>query len=516
MRVQMGDLQSDLAHVSKELRETHISWVFLSEQRALKVKKPVNFGFLDFSDLESRRRACEAELRLNRRLAGDVYQRVVPITRDQQGMHCVAGTGSVVDWAVEMRRLNDEDRLTERILSGRVATPTFDTLARHLARFHAAAERSAHIDRFGHVDQVRENVLENFAQAHASLASCVSEAQQREVEAWQLAFLSAHADRFRERVLGGHIRDGHGDLRVEHVYIDAAGQPTIIDCIEFNERFRYADVCSDIAFLSMDLAFHGRTEDKERFLASYATESGDHDLYGLIDFYESYRAYVRAKVNTFSLAQAAPGERSHIAEQARRYFLLAQASERQQLTQPRLLAVGGWIASGKSTVARELSVRLACPVLSSDRIRKSLAGADPTTPLHDAAFSAHYSDLFSERVYSEVFRRARLVLASGRSVVVDASFRSAEQRAQARTVAARAGVPFLFVECRASAEVCGARLATRARGPSESDGRGEIFDDFLARYAAVSELPPAQHVSINSGGSLAESMAELQRVGALV
>jgi aminoglycoside phosphotransferase family enzyme/predicted kinase len=512
----MGELQSDLARLSKELRETHISWVFLSEQRALKVKKPVNFGFLDFSDLESRRRACEAELRLNQRLAPDVYQGIVPITRDEKGEHSVAGPGTVVDWAVEMRRLNDDDRLTERLESGRVATSTFDTLARHLARFHARAERGPHIDGFGHIDQIRQNVLENFAQAHASLASWVSERQQREVEAWQLAFLSTHADRFTERVRGGRIRDGHGDLRVEHVYIDAAGQPTIIDCIEFNERFRYADVCSDIAFLSMDLAYHGRTEDKERLLAAYASESDDHDLYGLIDFYESYRAYVRAKVNTFSLAQARASDRARIAEQARRYFLLSLASERPQLQPARLLGLGGWIASGKSSIARELSARLACPVLSSDRIRKSLAGAEPTTALHDAPFNQRYSDEFTERVYAEVFRRAQRVLASGRSVVVDASFRSTAQRAQAQALAARAGVPFLLIECRASPEVCRARLSERAKGPSESDGRSEIFDDFVARYEPVTELPGEQHAVIDSSGSLAESLVELQRIGALV
>jgi uncharacterized protein len=495
------------------VRETHISWVFLRERSVIKVKKPVNFGFLDFSDLERRRQACESEVQLNARLAPGVYQGVVPITRTALGEHEVGGAGEVVDWAVQMRRLADADRADLRLAEGRLESAQIEALARALAQFHRAAASDAQIAEFGRVANIRGNVLENFAQAHARLSGLVSEAQQREVEAWQLGFLEQHAQLFEARAAAGHVRDGHGDLRLEHVYIDAAGAPTIIDCIEFNERFRYADVCADVAFLSMDFAFHGRVSDKERFLAWYASESDDHDLYALVDFYESYRAYVRAKVSALGMDSAPLSERAQREAEARRYFLLALASERPPDSPPRLLAVGGVIGSGKSSLARAIAAELALPVLSSDRIRKALHGVAPTTPLRDAAFDRSYSEAASERVYTEVLRRAQLMLGSGRSVILDASFRSRESRAAALALARRLGVPFLFLECQAPAEVCRARLVERARGPSESDGRAQIFDDFLARYAPVSELDSSQHALVDTSGALADALAALRRRG---
>ena len=254
----MADLKQDLAQSAEEVRETHISWVFLHADTVFKVKKPVNFGFLDFSELEQRRLACENEVRLNARLAPGVYQGVVPVTRRTDGVHEIAGSGPIVDWAVKMLRLDDRDRADVRLSEGRLSREHLERLARALARFHHAAAGNAEIGEFGRGECIRRNVRENFAQTHQLLSELVSEAQQREVEAAQLGFLDRRSALFEQRIQSGRIRDGHGDLRLEHVYIDAAGEPTIIDCIEFNERFRFADVCADVAFLSMDLAFQGR------------------------------------------------------------------------------------------------------------------------------------------------------------------------------------------------------------------------------------------------------------------
>jgi aminoglycoside phosphotransferase family enzyme/predicted kinase len=511
----MGDLREDLARSAIEVRETHISWVFLAEQTVLKVKKPVDFGFLDFSDSERRRQACLNEVRLNARLAPGVYSGVVPITRRADGVHEVAGAGAVVDWGVQMRRLADADRADLRLAAGRLDAGHLDRLARELARFHRAAASTPEISAFGQVERIRVNVRENFAQAHSRLSGLVSAAQQREVEDGQLAFLEQHAARFMERVESGRIRDGHGDLRLEHVYLDAAGAPTIIDCIEFNERFRYADVCADIAFLSMDLAFQGRVDLKERLLAAYASESDDHDLYALVDFYESYRAYVRAKISALALDSAALPERRALESQARRYFLLSLASERAPDSPPRLIAIGGLIASGKSTLARAVAAELALSWISSDRVRKSLCGVEPTTPLSDAAFDASYSEAFSERVYAEVLRRAEVVLRSGRSVVIDASFRSSAARVAARALALRLNAPFVLLECRAAREVSRARLLERALGPSESDGRSQIFEDFVARYQPITELEPSEHVVVDTSGSLEQALGALRARGVL-
>jgi predicted kinase len=333
-----------------------------------------------------------------------------------------------------------------------------------------------------------------------------------EVEQWQLGFLEQHAALFARRAQEGYVRDGHGDLRLEHVYFTSDEEPVIIDCIEFNERFRFADVCADLAFLSMDLGCHGRVDLKERLLATYARESGDYGLFALVDFYESYRAYVRAKVSAFSLASGslAYATRTKLEAEARRYLLLAQAAERPPLTAPRLTAVGGLIASGKSSVATALGGATGAVVISSDEIRKRLHGAEPTTPLHAGVWQGAYAPEASQHVYAALFEQARWVLESGRSVILDASFRCSDDRRAARRLASTVGASFHFVECRANAEVARSRLTRRARGPSVSDGRAEIYADFAAQYQPVAELEPAEYRLIDTSGTLEGSLAQLE------
>jgi aminoglycoside phosphotransferase family enzyme/predicted kinase len=511
----MGDLVRDLEAASEQLIETHISWVFLRAREVFKLKKPVDFGFLDFTTLERRERACHAEVELNARLAPGIYRGVTPVTRDEAGGHAIAGQGEVVDFVVQMQRLPEAARADLRLAREELGQTQIDQLARYLAKFHEHAARGERIDEFGRVEVIRQNVEENFAQGQALLRQVAPEAAEREVEQRQLAFLDTRAELFAQRIRAGKIRDGHGDLRLEHVYLDEGHDPKIIDCIEFNERFRYADVCADVAFLSMDLAWHGRADLAERFLATYARATGDYDLYALVDFYESYRAYVRAKVSALSLASNTLGHdaRVELEAQARRYLLLALAVERPTLEQPRLIAVGGIIASGKSSLSDALSERLQLNVVSSDETRKRLLGVGATTPLAHGAWQAAYSPAQSAEVYAEVLRHAGLVLASGRSVIVDASFRRRADREAVRQLASSLGASHCFVECQVADEVARARLGARARGPSVSDGRLEIFDEFVASYEPVSELPQEELFRIDSGGSLESSLQQLERAG---
>ncbi len=508
----MGELVEDLGGPAVERAETHASWVFLDGDSAYKVKKPANLGFLDFSTPEKRRLACEAEVRLNRRLAPDVYRGVVPITRSPDGRHRLGGDGPAVDWAVHMRRLPDEQRGDVRLRTGRLDAADLERVAATLAAFHADARCDDETARFGTADAVGVNVRENFTQTRATIGEFLSPAQAAEVEAWQLGFLGRHAARFDARIAAGRVRDGHGDLRLEHVYFEDDGRVTILDCIEFNDRFRYGDVCADVAFLAMDLAAFGRADLAERFLAAYASEAQDYDLYPLVDFYESYRAFVRGKVRSMlaTAPDAAPAVRAAAREDARRAYLLSLASERRSLLPATCVAVGGHIASGKSTVAAHLAAEMAAPVVESDRTRKHLLGVRPTRPVHEGAWSGAYDPRFTADVYAEVLRRAGAVLDSGRPVVVDASFRSARQRADVRDLARARGLRFAFVECRAAPEVCRARLRRRALGPSVSDGRLEIFDDFVARWEAVTELPPEEHIVLDTARPLSESLVALR------
>lgn len=501
-RLDGNALKRDLMGPGIELEETHISWVFLGERDVWKVKKPVALGFLDFSTLSRRREACEAEVRLNRALAPDVYLGFLPVTRDGRGRHRIGGPGEAVDWAVHMTRLPLADRADRRLSEGRLHDAHLRRIAERIARFHATAEHDDETARYGEAKAIERNVRENFDQTRATIKKYLSPAEAMEIEGWQRDFLDRHSAWFAARLEDHRVRDGHGDLRLEHVYLDRVGRVTVIDRIEFNQRFRYADVCADIAFLAMDLSWHGRVDLAERFLALYAREADDYDLYRLVDFYESYRAYVRGKVQSILAedVRASAALRARAAREARRYFLLALASERRSLVPPRLIAVGGQIAAGKSTAAERLSVELSAPVIDTDRTRKHLLGVQPTTKIHEAPFAGAYEPAISARVYDEVFRRANIVLDSGRIAIIDASFRTAATREQARELARRAGVAFTFFECRAPASVCRQRLRRRARETGVSDGRLEIFDAVAARWESVEELPAEDHVIVDTSG----------------
>ncbi len=493
--------------------ETHISMVFLAPERVYKVKKPVDLGFLDFSTPELRRSCCESEVQLNSRLAPGVYLGVVPVTRSPEGTYAFGGAGVRVDWAVEMVRLDESNRADVLLREGRVERDEIETIAVTLARFHQAARCDEETSKYGSHERVRANVEENFEQTVDTIGLYLAPHQVHEVEAWQLDFLGRHRESFDRRVLDERIRDGHGDLRLEHIYLDESHGVRIIDCIEFNERFRYADVAADIAFLAMDLTASGRVDLAEAFLALYSREAGDFDLYSVVDFYESYRAFVRGKVSGILAGERAASVelRERAAADARRFFLLSLASERRSLLDPTLIAVGGIIACGKSTVAQAVADQLAAPVIATDRARKQLMGLAPEEPVHEEAFSGAYSPEASSKVYDEVLRRAEIVLRSGRSVLLDASFRSRVERQQAKALAEGLGVPFRFVECLAPDAVCRERLAERARRAQVSDGRLEIFDDFVARWEPVEELDVAEHVRLDTTRPLWASLEILRR-----
>ena len=507
----MGTLRSDLAAGADEVRETHISWVFLRGDRVHKVKKPIALPFLDFSTLAARRAACEAEVRLNRRLAPDVYRGVVPIRVDREGRHRIGGEGQVVDFAVEMRRLADHDRADARLARGELTVSDLDRIAVHIAGFHAGARCDDETRRFGTPEAIAINVRENFAETRGALEALLEPEEARELEHWQLQLLERGEDRLRARIEAGRVRDGHGDLRLEHVYLEGE-RVVIIDCIEFNDRFRYADVCADLAFLSMDLAWHGRIDLAERALATYAQATSDYDLYPLVDFYESYRATVRGKVSMLLAAdEDAPLPlRERARTDARRYFRLALAAERRPLVAPLVIAIGGVLASGKSTLADRLGLAMGAPAINTDRIRKHLLGARPTDKLYEGAFAGAYDPAFTEEVYAEVRRAAEAVIASGRPVILDASFRTAAMRDGARALAARLNVAFRFLECRCDPEVSRARLRERERRESVSDGRLAIFDDFLAQWEPVRELPPEEHLVVDTGRPIDEVLRALR------
>jgi aminoglycoside phosphotransferase family enzyme/predicted kinase len=510
-------LSNELKQAGYELIETHISRVFLRGSDVYKTKRSVSLGFLDFSSLAQRRAACVAELELNRRLAPDVYLGLVGLVRDRSQALCFEASErcadlQVLEWAVHMRRLREEDRADTLLERGHLTAADVVALAERIAEFHRGARSDAETARLGGYHALAQNVRENFAQ----LAQLVEPLRAEELDSlrtYQLTQLEARREQLVRREHSGYVRDGHGDLRLEHCYRQPDGTFVIIDCIEFNERFRFADVCADLAFLSMDLRHHGREDLAGLLIATYARESRDYELYALLDLYESYRATVRGKVSAMLAGdvEVQADVRDRAAHEARRYLLQALAASGRPLKTPTVIVVFGLIASGKSTVARELGQRMGAPVLCSDEIRKQLLGVSPETAQHAAAFSGAYDAHMTQRVYDTMLARATPVLASGRSVVLDASFRARGQRDQARALAAARGAEVLFVECQVERAQALARLAERAHRPHVSDGRVEIYDDFVARFEPTEELPSSEHMTLDTTAPLEATLSRIMR-----
>ncbi len=307
--------------------QTHISTVYIGDEFVYKIKKPVNFGFLDFSTLEKRAYYCNKEVELNSRFSKDVYLGVYPVTFDGN-RYTINGKGEVVDYAVKMRRLSEEDLMKTRFKKGNITSEDIKRIGEAIAGFHNLSQQSKKIDEFGSIDAIKLNIDENFQQTAEFIDDSISEEQYNSLKKWTDEFYKDNGELFAQRVKKGKIRDCHGDLHMEHVCIT---DPIIIfDCIEFNDRFRYIDTLSDIAFLLMDLEFNNGGNLSKQLCKVYlknADEKDDDFTNLIINFYKIYRAYVRGKVNSFVLKDPdVPDNKKIIARKiAQRYFDLAHS-----------------------------------------------------------------------------------------------------------------------------------------------------------------------------------------------
>ncbi len=489
-----------------ELVQTQISLVFLAGDYVYKIKKPVNFGFLDYTSLEKRLFYCQQEVQLNRRLCPDVYLGVVKVV-EQGGAISVEGEGEAIEYAVKMRRLAS-DRTMDRLLeAGQVSPEMLQRVAERLANFHAQAETNAEIGGYGDLEMIRENCQENFGQTEKHIELCLSRKAYEALKYYSYLFLELNRPLLQKRRDESRIRDCHGDVHSAHVcFTDGI---CIFDCIEFNERFRYADVASEVAFLAMDIDFHGHPEHSQHLVDTYVASSGDHDLLLLLNFYKSYRAYVRGKVESFKLDDPliSQVDKKRALEMARRYFDLAYSYIDTQ--GPALFITTGLIGTGKSTLAQALAERLDIPVISSDIVRKSLAGIPVTEHRFEEVRGGIYSADFSQRTYGELFRQASERLSEGRSVILDAAFGRAEDRRKAMELAEEKGADFWALECVCADETIMERLERRMKEESASDGRVEIFGDLKRGYENVAEIPEANHLIIDTSVSQEEMLGQV-------
>jgi aminoglycoside phosphotransferase family enzyme/predicted kinase len=478
--------------------ETHISQVFLTERFVYKLKKPVRFDFLDFSTLEKREHACREELRLNRRMAAEIYLDVVPILRDRAGRFTFGGAGEVVDWVVKMRRLPAERMFDDLIRSHRLTDLDVRKTADYFADFYAATTPLVVRPQDYHRTLV-DNVEDNFSALLA--ADGVSADQIRRIHTFQLRLLKCRSELFHARVLDGRIIDGHGDLRPEHVCL--LDPPAVFDCIEFNEALRHIDVLDELCFLAMECDALEADSVGEHILKTCLERSQDRPPAELTAFYKSYRACVRAKVALLRSTQLSGDERETQRRAGERYLQLAERYLRESGVRPFVIVVSGLMGSGKSTLAGALAAELGAEIIRTDEVRNELF---PARVDAEAFGDGKYSSEGRERVYEEVLRRATERLSSGVPVVLDGTFTSAAARMRALQAGRELNADAFTVRCVCPREVAIERIGARLLQtvPDASEARPELYD----RQAALWEIGGDEESTcdVDTTSSIAEQL----------
>ena len=496
-------------HRPPEIREihTHASLVFVVPPFVYKIKKRVDFGFLDFSTLEKRRHFCLREVELNSRLAPGIYLGVVPITRQGDGF-AFGGDGPVIEYAVRMRELPTAGFLGERLKAGTAGEPEIEQVAAVLADFYQKQPSTPEIAEWGNIEKLRLSTDENFTQTAAFIGNTISRVAYDAIRRFTDSCYEKRRALFEQRVRDGWIRDCHGDLHLDHIHA-TDGAVLIYDCIEFNDRFRHLDIASDVAFLVMDLDYHGRPELARSLLRRVAELLEDAQLGGLMDFYQCYRAYVRGKVESLhTLAELADDEeRALAAARARRYFQLA-LQYAVGGTGPIALVIMGRVASGKSTLAAALARELGWHSISSDERRKTLAGVPPQERGDAASRTTLYAPAMTERTYDSMLREAREILAGGHGVILDATFSRRFLRDRLRETLGDDRVKWIVAEV---------DDATAAERLLQRDSRNDVVSDARfgdqpmldAAFEPPDELPPETTLRISTAGSAEEVVSRV-------
>jgi uncharacterized protein len=479
-------------------QETHISKVFLTGPYAYKIKKPVDLGFVDFTSLERRRFFCEQEVLLNKRLTDGVYIEVVPIGYDGH-LFRLGATAKVVEYAVKMRQLPAAATMRNLLATGRILSDDLERLAAKLANFHKSARRVA--DPAGRT-YAKLACTENFREIMPYTGKMLDANQYDFVRAATFNFFIRNKELFEKRIAAGHYRDCHGDLRTEHVYFTADGPIQVLDCIEFNERLRIVDTASDLAFLIMDLESQQWSRTAQNLQQAYYQGNDDPGMPALLDFFKCYRAMVRCKVNCIRLRSRDLSNRSRgvLTANAQCYLHLAHYYAR-RFSRPILWVFCGLPGSGKSTLAAKLADLLALRSFNSDRVRKSMLGIAPLARAGGPANEGIYKPGFSTKVYDQLYAMARNALAESCSLILDATYSARSHRNKLRHLADDCGIRIIFAECRASDAGLRRRLARREFTPSVSDAREAHFEFLKTRFEALTEIPPDQHIVLDTDGS---------------
>lgn len=490
--------------------ETHISHVFVGDTHVYKIKKPVSFGFLDFSSLEKRHHFCKKELLLNRRLARDIYLSVEPIFATDKGYSFSPKTNSrPVEWAVKMKKIPMDCLLFLLITEGRPLYGELEEVGRMLALFHYQLPPYRGT-KMGGIDNVIASTSENFEHIRTFCGTEIQERTYTAIKEYTRSFVAEKAPLFGERRANGFVRNGHGDLHCEHICLSRP--PVIFDCIEFNDSFRIIDILQDIAFLFMDMEYRGRFDLTSCLFSSYFgcwPEALNDDL---LMFYKVYRAVVRGKVEALTARNVAEEGAQQVARvKGRNYFDLAEYYIKYALTPFNPIVFMGLSGSGKSTIARRFSPDV--EIVRSDEVRKDSLGLSRDTHAYSPVGEGVYDPALTQQIYCALLDKAVGHGKAGRKVIVDATYLKAKQRKHFYDSSMAKGLNPFFVHCFASEDTLRNRITQRMQeGKDISDAHLAVLEHQLKHLEEPDELPSFRVLKINTEDALNNIVSALKQL----
>lgn len=482
-----------------EKKETHTSWVFLTGDFAYKIKKPVNFGFLDFSTLKKRRYYCLRELKLNKEFSPSIYLDIVKIKNDNGRINF--SKGRIVEYAVKMKEIPQQSIMKNLIKENKVSLQDIYNLAKVIVSAHQKAKQNKKIEKYGKIKTIRFNWEENFSQTKPYIGRTINENTFYLIKDGITSFMEENKKIFLKRLVEKRIKLCHGDLHTGNIFI-YKNTPYLFDRIEFNLRFACSDVAADIAFLLMDLEFQGKKYFSDFLLSVYLDKTGDYELLTLLDFYKCYRAYVRGKVEGFLFSETMEEK---IKKEAELYFALAKKYIESVKKEPRIVIVAGLPGTGKSTVGEIIAETINGVMLRSDVERRKLFGLRLDTHFYRGFGEDIYSPENTKKVYASLHETADNLLRYGKSVVIDATYSNKNYLEKIKELAEKNNVKLEVFICTAKEDDIRERLKKENR-ESVSDATWEIYLAMKKRY-----IPPRGKI-INTSSDVKEVKKRLKKV----
>ena len=480
---------------SCELIETHISWVILTGSFVYKIKKPVDFGFLDFSSLEKRKFYCEEELRLNQRLAPEIYLEVITIHGTEESP-VFNDDGRIVEYAVKMMQFPQHTELDQLLKQGKLTHNIIDSISELIADFHQQIDVADNDSEFGEPGTVLQPVKENFNQIRERVCDNETLGKLLHIEQWSDKTFNKLKSVLKERQQNGFIRECHGDLHLRNLAW-YQNTPLAFDCLEFNAQFRWIDVMSEVAFLIMDLKDHLQPELASRFLNRYLEVTGDYAGCSVLNFYQVYRAMVRAKVEAIRLQQTADIANKDNSEITgfTNYLKLAENFTRKK--ELFILITRGVSGSGKSTITGPLSEKLGAIRIRSDIERKRLFSVNMDTHHHTDIAQGIYSAQATEKTYLKLLELAEIILQSGFPVIIDATFSDYKQRQLFSQLAKKYHSRYLILELQTENKILKQRVTNRKN--DVSDANLDVLTNQLNNWQPLEETEIPYTFSVDTG-----------------